>query len=196
MFVLLQGGLGDSYNGELQQQQPWSYQEPAAQFEAPPAAATQPDMLGNGGYTAVPAAVPGFREQSNRPPSDDGYNWRKYGQKNMKGSENPRSYYKCTYRSCSMKKKVERSLADGRITQIVYKGAHNHPKPLSTRRNSSGGVAAAEDQQAASGLSQTAGCGPEHSGATLENSSVTFSDDEAENGSQRSDGDKPDAKRW
>ena len=114
----------------------------------------------------------------------------------MEGSENPRSYYKCTYHSCSMNKKVERSLADGRITQIVYNGAHNHPKPLSTRRSSSGGVAAAEDQQAASGLSQAAGCGPEHSGATPENSSVTFGDDEAENGSQRSDGDKPDAKRW
>jgi WRKY transcription factor 33 len=127
---------------------------------------------------------------------EDGYNWRKYGQKQVKGSENPRSYYKCTYHSCSMKKKVERSLGDGRITQIVYKGAHNHPKPLSTRRNSSGGVAAAEDKQAASSLSQAAGCGPEHSGATPENSSVTFGDDEAENGSQRSDGDEPDAKRW
>ncbi|OEL18927.1 putative WRKY transcription factor 26 [Dichanthelium oligosanthes] len=125
---------------------------------------------------------------------EDGYNWRKYGQKQVKGSENPRSYYKCTYHSCSMKKKVERSLADGRITQIVYKGAHNHPKPLSTRRNSSGG-AAAEDQ-AANSLSAAAGCGPEHSGATPENSSVTFGDDEAENGSQRSDGDEPDAKRW
>ncbi|KAF8652445.1 hypothetical protein HU200_062777 [Digitaria exilis] len=124
---------------------------------------------------------------------EDGYNWRKYGQKQVKGSENPRSYYKCTYHSCSMKKKVERSLADGRITQIVYKGAHNHPKPLSTRRNSSGGVPA-EDQQLAAAA--TGACGPEHSGATPENSSVTFGDDEAENASQRSDGDEPDAKRW
>jgi len=114
----------------------------------------------------------------------------------VEGSENPRSYYKCTYHSCSMKKKVERSLADGRITQIVYNGAHNHPKPLSTRRSSSGGVAAAEDQQAASGLSQAAGCGPEHSGAPPENLSATFGDGEAENGSQRSDGGEADAKRW
>jgi len=141
-------------------------------------------------------ASSGNNNSSSNTKLEDGYNWRKYGQKQVKGSENPRSYYKCTYHSCSMKKKVERSLADGRITQIVYKGAHNHPKPLSTRRNSSGGVAAAEDQQAASGLSQAAGCGPEHSGATPENSSVTFGDDEAENGSQRSDGGEPDAKRW
>nr|KJB20469.1 hypothetical protein B456_003G150700 [Gossypium raimondii] len=68
--------------------------------------------------------------------SDDGYNWRKYGQKQVKGSENPRSYYKCTYPNCPTKKKVERSL-DGQITEIVYKGSHNHPKPQSTRRSSS-----------------------------------------------------------
>ena len=67
---------------------------------------------------------------------DDGYNWRKYGQKQVKGSENPRSYYKCTYPNCPTKKKVERSL-DGQITEIVYKGSHNHPKPQSTRRSSS-----------------------------------------------------------
>ncbi|KAI6675264.1 hypothetical protein NL676_003170 [Syzygium grande] len=72
-----------------------------------------------------------MREQKK---SDDGYNWRKYGQKQVKGSENPRSYYKCTFPSCPTKKKVERSL-DGHITEIVYKGTHNHPKPLSTRRS-------------------------------------------------------------
>lgn len=46
----------------------------------------------------------------------------------MKGSEFPRSYYKCTHPSCPMKKKVERSF-DGNIAEIVYKGEHNHPKP-------------------------------------------------------------------
>lgn len=66
-------------------------------------------------------------------PSEDGYNWRKYGQKQVKGSEYPRSYYKCTYPSCHVKKKVERSY-DGQITEIVYKGEHNHAKPQATRR--------------------------------------------------------------
>ena len=60
--------------------------------------------------------------------SEDGYNWRKYGQKQVKGSEYPRSYYKCTHPNCQVKKKVECSL-DGQITEIIYKGAHNHPKP-------------------------------------------------------------------
>ncbi|XP_061368015.1 probable WRKY transcription factor 4 [Gastrolobium bilobum] len=61
-------------------------------------------------------------------PNDDGYNWRKYGQKQVKGSEFPRSYYKCTHPSCSVKKKVERSL-DGHVTAIIYKGEHNHQQP-------------------------------------------------------------------
>ncbi|KAJ8899748.1 hypothetical protein K2173_019448 [Erythroxylum novogranatense] len=70
-------------------------------------------------------------------PSYDGYNWRKYGQKQVKGSEYPRSYYKCTHPNCPVKKKVERSL-DGQIAEIVYKGEHNHPKPQPPKRNSSG----------------------------------------------------------
>ncbi|KAH7287439.1 hypothetical protein KP509_32G056300 [Ceratopteris richardii] len=70
-------------------------------------------------------------------PSEDGYNWRKYGQKQVKGSEFPRSYYKCTHPNCSVKKKVERS-HDGQVTEIVYKGEHDHPKPQSVRRPSMG----------------------------------------------------------
>nr|AFX83941.1 WRKY super family protein [Hevea brasiliensis] len=66
-------------------------------------------------------------------PSEDGYNWRKYGQKQVKGSEYPRSYYKCTHPNCPVKKKVERS-HEGHITEIIYKGAHNHPKPPPNRR--------------------------------------------------------------
>ncbi|KAJ1443866.1 WRKY domain [Sesbania bispinosa] len=70
-------------------------------------------------------------------PSYDGYNWRKYGQKQVKGSEYPRSYYKCTHPNCPVKKKVERSY-DGQIAEIVYKGEHNHPKPQLPKRNSTG----------------------------------------------------------
>ncbi|KAG6656316.1 hypothetical protein CIPAW_04G014200 [Carya illinoinensis] len=66
-------------------------------------------------------------------PADDGYNWRKYGQKQVKGSEYPRSYYKCTHLNCPVKKKVERS-PDGQVTEIIYKGQHNHELPQSNRR--------------------------------------------------------------
>ncbi|XP_062084150.1 probable WRKY transcription factor 33 [Humulus lupulus] len=64
---------------------------------------------------------------------EDGYNWRKYGQKQVKGSEYPRSYYKCTHPTCPVKKIVERSHC-GQITEIIYKSNHNHVKPQSNRR--------------------------------------------------------------
>ncbi|XWS40920.1 hypothetical protein CRYUN_Cryun17cG0037600 [Craigia yunnanensis] len=70
-------------------------------------------------------------------PAEDGYNWRKYGQKPIKGSEYPRSYYKCTHLNCPVKKKVERS-ADGQITEIIYKGAHNHEKPQPNKQAKGG----------------------------------------------------------
>ncbi|KAK8955845.1 putative WRKY transcription factor 33 [Platanthera guangdongensis] len=67
---------------------------------------------------------------------EDGYNWKKYGQKQVKGNENHRGYYKCTHPNCPTKKKVERSL-DGQITEIIYKGKHIHTKPKPARRNTS-----------------------------------------------------------
>ncbi|CAI9787833.1 unnamed protein product [Fraxinus pennsylvanica] len=79
-------------------------------------------------------------------PAEDGYNWRKYGQKQVKGSEYPRSYYKCTDPNCPVKKKVERS-PEGHITEIIYKGAHNHPKPLPSRRSAVGSLNALGDVQ-------------------------------------------------
>ncbi|CAL9154532.1 unnamed protein product, partial [Musa hybrid cultivar] len=43
---------------------------------------------------------------------DDGYRWRKYGQKAVKNSRFPRSYYRCTSATCGVKKRVERSSDD------------------------------------------------------------------------------------
>ncbi|KAG6477558.1 hypothetical protein ZIOFF_066825 [Zingiber officinale] len=74
-------------------------------------------------------AKPLMREVSKaigNPPSD-GYNWRKYGQKNVKGNNFPRNYYKCTYPNCEAKKKVEYS-AEGYAAEIIYKGSHDHPQ--------------------------------------------------------------------
>ncbi|KAL6894127.1 hypothetical protein ACP4OV_008225 [Aristida adscensionis] len=74
-------------------------------------------------HAAAPAA-PATMEQ----PAKDGYSWRKYGQKQLKDAESPRSYYKCTRDGCPVKKVVERSF-DGFITEITYKGRHTHPRP-------------------------------------------------------------------
>ncbi|XP_031487339.1 probable WRKY transcription factor 57 [Nymphaea colorata] len=57
---------------------------------------------------------------------DDGYKWRKYGQKTIKNSPNPRSYYRCTNPRCSAKKQVERSPDDPETLVVTYEGLHLH----------------------------------------------------------------------
>ncbi|XP_052176220.1 LOW QUALITY PROTEIN: probable WRKY transcription factor 49 [Diospyros lotus] len=58
--------------------------------------------------------------------ADDGYKWRKYGQKSIKNSPYPRSYYKCTNPRCSAKKQVERSSDDPETLIVTYEGLHLH----------------------------------------------------------------------
>ncbi|WOL04732.1 putative WRKY transcription factor 49 isoform X1 [Canna indica] len=58
--------------------------------------------------------------------ADDGYKWRKYGQKSIKNSPNPRSYYRCTNPRCNAKKQVERSVEDPEMLIVTYEGLHLH----------------------------------------------------------------------
>nr|XP_043619323.1 probable WRKY transcription factor 26 [Erigeron canadensis] len=113
---------------------------------------------------------------------EDGYNWRKYGQKQVKGSENPRSYYKCTYPNCPTKRKVERNL-EGHVTEIVYKGSHSHSKPQNAKKSSSNNFFEAPTD------------------SNHVDSSVSFGEDEFDQVSSMSkSGDdhdnEPEAKRW
>ncbi|XP_027939281.1 WRKY transcription factor 71-like [Vigna unguiculata] len=64
---------------------------------------------------------------------EDGYRWRKYGQKAVKNSPYPRSYYRCTSQKCSVKKRVERSFQDPSIVITTYEGQHNHHCPATLR---------------------------------------------------------------
>ncbi|KAG9149311.1 hypothetical protein Leryth_003278 [Lithospermum erythrorhizon] len=60
-------------------------------------------------------------------PGDDGYSWRKYGQKDIQGTKHPRSYYRCTYRhshNCCANKQVQRSDDDPSVFELTYKGTH------------------------------------------------------------------------
>ncbi|KAE8703708.1 putative WRKY transcription factor 48 [Hibiscus syriacus] len=64
---------------------------------------------------------------------DDGYRWRKYGQKAVKNSPYPRSYYRCTTVGCGVKKRVERSSDDPTTVVTTYEGQHSHPCPIMPR---------------------------------------------------------------
>ncbi|KAJ1420555.1 WRKY domain [Sesbania bispinosa] len=80
---------------------------------------------------------------------DDGYRWRKYGQKVVKGiptqgvhsplicsfvlplphSFSHMSYYKCTNAGCTVRKHVERASHDLKSVITTYEGKHNHDVP-------------------------------------------------------------------
>ncbi|KAI3954975.1 hypothetical protein MKW98_004978 [Papaver atlanticum] len=61
-------------------------------------------------------------------PLDDGYGWRKYGQKKIFGATYPRAYYKCSYQSsqnCLAMKQVQRSDLNSSMFHVTYIGKHS-----------------------------------------------------------------------
>ncbi|KAL6848051.1 hypothetical protein ACP4OV_022179 [Aristida adscensionis] len=67
-----------------------------------------------------------FKTMSEVDVLDDGYKWRKYGQKVVKNTQHPRSYYRCTQDNCRVKKRVERLAEDPRMVITTYEGRHVH----------------------------------------------------------------------
>ncbi|CAA2961294.1 probable WRKY transcription factor 53 [Olea europaea subsp. europaea] len=62
---------------------------------------------------------------------DDGYSWKKYGQKDILRAKYPRGYYRCSHgrgKGCIATKKVQRSNNDPTVVEITYIGEHtcNH----------------------------------------------------------------------
>ncbi|PKU76336.1 probable WRKY transcription factor 43 [Dendrobium catenatum] len=68
-----------------------------------------------------------FQTRSESDILDDGFRWRKYGQKKVKNCSFPRSYYRCSQLTCNVKKQVQRLSSDAAIVVTTYEGVHNHP---------------------------------------------------------------------
>ncbi|XP_039066303.1 probable WRKY transcription factor 32 isoform X2 [Hibiscus syriacus] len=67
--------------------------------------------------------------------SGDGYRWRKYGQKMVKGNSNPRNYYRCTSAGCPVRKHIETAVDNTNAIVITYKGIHDHDMPVPKKRH-------------------------------------------------------------
>jgi len=85
---------------------------------------------------AAQQTLPPPRTQQGEVPEEDGYRWRKYGQKQLP-SKHPseqamcRSYFRCLSPGCTVKKIVLRS-ATGVLVESSCRGEHNHPPTAST----------------------------------------------------------------
>ncbi|GKB77971.1 WRKY transcription factor 55 [Tanacetum coccineum] len=93
----------------------------------------------HGGFEAIAGAkrkheadrrtlrVPAPRMGNTEVPTEDGYTWRKYGQKEILGSKFPRGYYRCTHQklyNCPAKKQVQRLDNDPYTFEVTYRGDH------------------------------------------------------------------------
>ncbi|XP_042400143.1 probable WRKY transcription factor 12 isoform X2 [Zingiber officinale] len=84
---------------------------------------------GKGGRTRMREPRFCFKTMSDVDVLDDGYKWRKYGQKLVKNTQYPRSYYRCTRANCRVKKRIERLPEDQRMVITTYEGRHIHSPP-------------------------------------------------------------------
>ncbi|KAI4380080.1 hypothetical protein MLD38_006308 [Melastoma candidum] len=67
--------------------------------------------------------------------SNDGYRWKKYGKKMMKGNQHLRNYYRCSSAGCQARKQIETTSDDTDTVIITYKGKHDHEKPVNRKRH-------------------------------------------------------------
>ncbi|ESQ46096.1 hypothetical protein EUTSA_v10000331mg [Eutrema salsugineum] len=70
-----------------------------------------------------------FKTKSAKETLDDGYKWRKYGKKTIRGSPHPRHYHKCSNPGCIVKKKIDIDTSNPEYVLTTYEGRHNHPSP-------------------------------------------------------------------
>ncbi|ERN04180.1 hypothetical protein AMTRI_Chr08g168220 [Amborella trichopoda] len=66
-------------------------------------------------------------ESPHAAPTDDGYAWRKYGQKDILNANHPRSYFRCTHKNdqgCAALKQVQRMDSNQSFFEVTYIGYH------------------------------------------------------------------------
>ncbi|CAN8286097.1 unnamed protein product [Cochlearia groenlandica] len=88
---------------------------------------------------------------------DDGFLWRKYGQKEIHGSTNPRGYFRCTHRftqSCLAVKQVQKSDKDPSIYEVKYLGDHTCINNTTTNTSKKCSVFEEEENRAVTEQSQ------------------------------------------
>ncbi|KAK8549972.1 hypothetical protein V6N13_055529 [Hibiscus sabdariffa] len=100
--------------------------EKSTDFGGKPPEIEIPSKVRKKGQKRVRQARFAFMTKSEVDHLEDGYRWRKYGQKAVKNSPFPRSYYRCTNSKCTVKKRVERSSEDPTIVITTYEGQHCH----------------------------------------------------------------------
>lgn len=130
--------ITEAAQSQLQTKVTESPQFPTSSSELSPTSVTQPissgltnkklSLLANTNSACMPEVE--RQNSSNRKSilSTDGYNWRKYGQKQVKIPQGSRSYYRCTYSECHAKK-IEFIDNSNRMIEIISKGDHNHDPP-------------------------------------------------------------------
>ncbi|KAF0922050.1 hypothetical protein E2562_024002 [Oryza meyeriana var. granulata] len=132
---------------------------PAAAARAPASSSPRPETPTDSAVSLGAPPPPQRAREDNVPrkriltpsPLDDGYQWRKYGQKRINNTNFPRSYYRCSYhreRKCPAQKHVQQHNGDDvrPLYDVVY--THEHacqaaPAELPDATNGSGGAAAA-----------------------------------------------------
>nr|WCL15227.1 WRKY4002 [Atractylodes chinensis] len=75
--------------------------------------------------------------------TEDGYAWRKYGQKEILNSKFPRCYFRCTHKpvhGCKAQKQVQKLEDESNMFHITYFGHHTCPCPTTNAFSHSGVV--------------------------------------------------------